>query len=281
LFNLERDIEIEVIHSIIHNQIFLDEGFKSHFAKNKLVFVDNINGVLDCTSIPMHRETGIGLRYNTWCRARAIIHALLKSLNLPPVLTFLTEDAKRITGMGVSDDLRYAEVLSNVFTYINTYYHKEPKLDLMIYNNNFDSSFDFIICSDVLEHVIGDWRNAAKNMYKYLKPGGVLILTVPLQSNLSKTLEHYPGSVGYDVVFTSGEYQHTVINYADRNELAENPVFHGGPGNTLEMRIFEKADLLNKLKEFGFQRQDYYDLYQPLYGVVPNDRSEGVLALFK
>ena len=279
--NLERDIEIEIIKSIINNKVLLDVGFEPHSENNRIIFIDNINGKFDCAAIPMHRETGEGYFNNNWCRSRAIVYALLNSLNLFPILALLPKEAKQIVGMGVSDDERYARVLENVFTYFNTFYHKDPQLDLMVSQKKYNNTFDFIICSDVLEHIIGDWRVAAKNMYDYLKPGGVLILTVPMKRELLKTVEHYPDSIGYDVIFDGNNYHSTIIKWSDRKELAVNPIFHGGPGNTLEMRIFSFNDLKNELNLCGFKKQNYFELNQPLYGIIPNDKFEGVLALFK
>ena len=46
-----------------------------------------------------------------------------------------------------------------------------------------DSSVDVIICSEVIEH-IRDHLNALKEMYRVLKPGGTLLLTVPVQEKL-------------------------------------------------------------------------------------------------
>ncbi|MCX6113157.1 MAG: class I SAM-dependent methyltransferase [Proteobacteria bacterium] len=42
-----------------------------------------------------------------------------------------------------------------------------------------DKSVDTILCTDVLEHIERPW-DAVKEMYRVLKPGGYLILTVPL-----------------------------------------------------------------------------------------------------
>lgn len=41
-----------------------------------------------------------------------------------------------------------------------------------------DQSFDHIVCSEVLEH-IPDYKSALKEIYRILKPGGTLIVSVP------------------------------------------------------------------------------------------------------
>jgi len=43
-----------------------------------------------------------------------------------------------------------------------------------------DNSFDFILCSHVLEHILND-QQAIAEMYRILKPGGTTIIQVPLQ----------------------------------------------------------------------------------------------------
>jgi len=278
--NLELKIEENVIE-MLAREILPEANTFLNYSTEQLVFIDNINGGFDVCQMPMHRETGVGFRFNTWCRARAIIHALLKSLELHPILSTLPNECKHIKGLGISDDFRYARHLEQVFEFVNTYFHQEPRLDLMCYNDKYKSAFDFVICSDVLEHTIGPWQEAILNIYRYLKPGGVLILTVPLNKDLVVTREHYPGATGYEVVFVDGNYQSTKIQYSDRCELALDPVFHRGPGNTLEMRVFALADLQSNLIQNGFTRYDFYELCQPLFGIVPSDPYEGVLCVFK
>ena len=41
-----------------------------------------------------------------------------------------------------------------------------------------DSSFDKIVCTEVLEHIDDD-KTAIKELYRVLKPGGVIAITVP------------------------------------------------------------------------------------------------------
>lgn len=52
-----------------------------------------------------------------------------------------------------------------------------------------DNMFDFIICNHVLEHVSDD-RKALQELYRILKPGGVLILSVPINFSLNETKKH-------------------------------------------------------------------------------------------
>jgi SAM-dependent methyltransferase len=49
-------------------------------------------------------------------------------------------------------------------------------------------SFDFVICTDVLEHIPHPWE-AVQELYAVLKPGGTLLLTTPLNYRLH-TDEH-------------------------------------------------------------------------------------------
>jgi len=50
------------------------------------------------------------------------------------------------------------------------------------------SSFDWILCNHVLEHVPDDAR-ALRELYRVLKPEGIAILQTPFASGLEKTLE--------------------------------------------------------------------------------------------
>lgn len=49
-----------------------------------------------------------------------------------------------------------------------------------------DNSFDAILCTQVLEHL--EWpRESVKEMYRVLKPGGTLYITVPMAQNEHQT----------------------------------------------------------------------------------------------
>ena len=99
---------------------------------------------------------------------------------------------KDIRGIGCSD-WGYADLLAEKFDYVNTFYDHEPQLDLC----NVDwsrwppDSFDFITCTDVLEHVEPPVERTFENMRRLLKPGGVAILTVPTTLEPA-TREHFP-----------------------------------------------------------------------------------------
>jgi SAM-dependent methyltransferase len=51
-----------------------------------------------------------------------------------------------------------------------------------------DDTFDFVLCSHVLEHVPDD-RKAMLELHRVLKPGGVALVLVPMFLDLEETLE--------------------------------------------------------------------------------------------
>ena len=128
--------------------------------------------------------------------------------------------------------------------------------------------YDFIISSDVFEHVPPPSITAFKGAINLLKPGGALILTVPF-SNEEETIEHFPDLNDYKVVqFQDDEF---ILVNRDVNggyKVYENLVFHGGPGTTLEMRVFCRKDITQKFKDAGFQTFEYFDSDVSQYGIL-------------
>ncbi len=51
-----------------------------------------------------------------------------------------------------------------------------------------DSSWDFIVCNHVLEHVF-DYKKALSELYRILKPGGTLIISFPILASLPTLIE--------------------------------------------------------------------------------------------
>lgn len=83
----------------------------------------------------------------------------------------LTFNKNRLVGVGLSDAACYAKILSKISNYTNTFYHREPYLDIMRSSTNF-SEIDYLISSDVFEHTPPPANIPFQNAYKMLKKGG-------------------------------------------------------------------------------------------------------------
>ncbi|MBZ5575191.1 MAG: class I SAM-dependent methyltransferase [Acidobacteriia bacterium] len=83
-----------------------------------------------------------------------------------------------VMGLGLSDLDALADHLTKKFSYRNTYYDRAPRFDI-----RFDDSpigdLDFLISSEVFEHVEPPAGQAFRNSARLLKPSGFLLLTVP------------------------------------------------------------------------------------------------------
>jgi len=183
---------------------------------------------------------------------RAIIRALSTQLlgeNLP-----LSDFPVRpdIRGLGMTDWAGYANTLAEKFCYQNTYFHQEPRLDISAGKipPNFLGN-DFIISSDVFEHIVPPVGRAFENVWKMLKPGGLFIFSVPY-TNKEETIEHFPELYDFTVV---KDHETFVLRNKTREGAVQefkNVVFHGGPGTTLEMRIFSENSIIQHLKGASF-----------------------------
>ena len=152
---------------------------------------------------------------------------------------------KSVRGLGISDSDIYANRLAPLFSYTNTFYHREPYFDLMHPDESEFGRYDFVICSDVLEHIPPPVDAAFDTLAKLLKPSGVLILTLPYSLEPA-TIEHFPGLKEFGILDLGG--RSVLVNrVGDGYEVHDRLVFHNGPGHTLEMRVFTEAEIRAKL----------------------------------
>ena len=160
---------------------------------------------------------------------------------------------KAITGIGLSDAEAYAKPLSHKFSYANTFYHMEPRLDITDVDDAHVGRYDFIVASDVFEHVTPPVSRAFVNARRMLKPGGKLIFTVPFVPE-GHTKEHFPDLFEWTIEERDGTW--TLQNRTLDGEVQTftDLVFHGGPGSTLEMRLFSQGDLTREFLHAGFSR---------------------------
>lgn len=211
-------------------------------------------------------------------RWRSIIHALSselfgKSLALPDF-----PRRPNIVGAGLSDWDGYASVLETKLSYTNTFYHQEPFLDITSIQPEQYESYDFIISSDVFEHIAPPFSRAFENAQRLLKPDGVMIFTVPYVEGL--TTEHFPDLHEYSLQKRQGTW--TLLNRTvdGRTQEFSNLIFHGGPGSVLEMRVCGKDSLLQEVRAAGFESVRIYDTEFPEFGLV-NDPEAPAWALRK
>ncbi|HUA20541.1 MAG TPA: methyltransferase domain-containing protein [Bryobacteraceae bacterium] len=214
-------------------------------------FTCNICGAANASAADLNdRERASCEVCQSSLRTRSVILALSRALfgmdlSLPGFPTL-----KTVRGLGLSDSDTYAGGLQTRFDYKNTFYHRAPGFDLSQPDPTEFGKYDFVICSEVLEHVQGDVDRVFQTLARLLKPTGVLILTVPY-SFIDATIENFASlhetglaQVGSSTVLVnrsaSGQY-----------EVFDRLVFHGGDGATLELRTFSEADLRAKLIAAG------------------------------
>jgi SAM-dependent methyltransferase len=178
---------------------------------------------------------------------------------------------KGIRGFGMSDPPELAQRLAEKFDYINTFYHQEPRLDIAdptpehLAENT--GRYDFILSSEVLEHVSPPVERAFANLNRMLKPAGLLLLTVPYRID-GHTAEHFPELHEYSLASPGGR---TVLVNRRRDgslEVFENLSFHGGAGSTLEMRVFTETSLKEILAAAGFTSVHIASEDVPEFGVL-------------
>jgi SAM-dependent methyltransferase len=231
-----------------------------------------------CSPEQLHRELLRCATCGANARFRGIAHAVQTEL-LGDTATPLraAQPMKACRGIGMSDTEIYAAELQRLFSYTNTYYHTTPRLDVTDPASAAGyRDLDFIISSDVLEHVHAPVTRALAHMNAMLKPGGVLILTVPYLGGY-ETIEHYPHLMEYRIVSLGDSY--SVVNLRPDGAIEHfvKPSFHGGPGSVLELRIFGEGDLLAMLAYTGFAAKILAPAL-PDIGYIWNEAVESPLA---
>lgn len=200
-----------------------------------------------------HRELAICGRCGANARFRGIIHVLANFLGEGDSRA-LQEWPRRkaISGAGMSDWPGYANLLGDKFSYENTFYDRPPKLDIQHPTPAQLGKYDFVISSDVFEHILQPLQQGFDNLLALLKPGGCLIFSVPY-TRTAQTVEHYPGLNEFEILDFGGKKILVNRDEAGALQVYDNPVFHGGEGATLEMRLFCEDDVLSRLVRAGFE----------------------------
>ncbi len=182
---------------------------------------------------------------STW-RHRAIALAITVGLELPfePLADLAPDWSRR--GLGLSDAMPLAAMLSSRFDYVNSWYDRFPRVDLTDVPKELHEEFEFVTCSDVLEHVPPPVDRAIDGLAALVRPGGFAAVSVPGVPEL--TVEYYAGLTAFEL---DGD---TVRWWDDTGaeHLDDSPEFHLGQGQTLAFRCWGMADLARRLAAAGF-----------------------------
>jgi SAM-dependent methyltransferase len=172
-------------------------------------------------------------------------------------------------GIGMSDPDTYDSRLAKIINYQNTFLHKEPKLDITERRSD-QKKYDFVISSEVFEHIEPPIRVAFENLHRLLNRGGFCVFTVPYSLN-GGMREHFADLFDYKIV--KEKDQRVLINRTREGHeyRHSNLTFHGGHGQTLEMRIFNREGLFEILKMASFANIHFHKIEKPEYGIVWND----------
>jgi SAM-dependent methyltransferase len=235
-------------------------------------FICNVCGERQRADIAMFgRETPTCGVCCSSVRYRSLIHNLSLALFDRSLILPDFPENREIRGVGMSDWDGFAVPLAQKLDYTRTYFDQEPRLDLKNLTSEQRGRYDFVLCSEVLEHVETPVEPAFTGLANLLKPTGVLLLTVPYQIDTG-TIEHFPNLHEYSVTCIGSSY--VLVNRTKDGlyEVFDKLTFHGGIGTTLEMRIFGEPDLMRNLSASGFEQVSVAGEDYPPFGILFQER---------
>jgi GT2 family glycosyltransferase len=242
-------------------------AFVRRSAGDETYFLCNICGT--ASGVPrtrLQREVASCPECKSTVRFRSVIHVLSVELFGDSLVLPDFPVRRDIRGLGMSDWSVYAVPLAEKLDYTNTFFDGEPTLDIMNLDERYVGKNDFVICSEVLEHVPPPISPAFVNLRRLLKPGGVLVLTVPYTEE-GTTRENFPDLHEFELVYEGGRKVLKNVTREGVEQRFDNLTFHGGTGFTLEMRLFSRESLFGELEAAGFTDIKVHSEPVPEYGI--------------
>lgn len=173
-----------------------------------------------------------------------------------------------LRGIGLSDWVGYADRFAQRFSYTNTFFHTEPRMDITSVPDELAGTCDVVVSTDVFEHVLPPVNRAFDGARKLLKPGGTLVFSVPFMVEEDETREHFPNLFEFELITDQDGVTRLHNTCRDGSkEVFDDLCFHGGPGSTLEMRLFARNSLQRELERAGFTNIRFDSEFVPQYGI--------------
>jgi SAM-dependent methyltransferase len=151
---------------------------------------------------------------------------------------------------------------------------------------------DYVICSEVMEHVPPPIELAFNNMRELLGEDGVCIFSVPYSLD-DETVEHFPNLFDWQIEHL-GDGTKRLINttFKGDRETFDDLCFHKGPeifdsdgvliegsSDSLEMRLFCERRLRQQITKAGLEISDIIDMNIPEFGLIQSEKWSHVMAL--
>ncbi len=175
---------------------------------------------------------------------------------------------RSLRGLGLSDAPSYSERLREKFDYRNTFYDREPRLDLLHPPEGEYGKYDFLIASEVFEHIPPPVDRGFTSALRLLKPNGVLVFSVPYSLD-PQTAERFPGINQFGLAEVGGQTVLVTRSLEGRLDATDGVVFHiGCTGPALEFREFSEAGLRAVVQTAGFKEFRIYGEDYPPFGIV-------------
>lgn len=217
---------------------------------------------------PFQREAPSCASCGSSVRVRGLLHALSKELLGASLALPDFPRVRSLCGLGVSDGPLYSERLREKLDYRNTFYDREPRLDLLNPPAGDIGRYDFVLASEVFEHVPAPVEGAFSSALRLLKPNGVLVFTVPYSLDPG-TAEHFPAIGQFGLAQVGGRTVLVNRSPDGRLDATDDVLFHVGcAGPAPEMREFSEAGLRATVGAAGFSEFRVYSDDYPEFGIV-------------
>ena len=208
----------------------------------------------------------------TFCRSSVRTRSLLYVLSLELFGVPLTLPdfpvLKALRGLGLTDSEYYAQYLTRSFDYRNTYYDREPRLDIAACEEHPAGTLDFITSSEVFEHVRPPLEATIRNAHRLLGPRGVLVFTTPWGLDVGPpSMEHFPALFDFGLAQLAGGPILVNRTAQGKIELFENLIFHIGLTPALELRRVTAKELRRMFAEAGYTELRFYTEEYPPFGI--------------
>lgn len=195
----------------------------------------------------LHRESMLCRKCRSTWRARAIGLAVQQGLGyeIQPYKTILSDWSR--VGLGISDDVNVSVALHSKFFYSNSFYDTFPFLDIRDIPERAKNCFEFVTCSDVLEHIDKGISEAFQGLRSLVSSGGFVVVSVPITGEKGHS-EFYMDLDRFEIEPDGVHW----VNSNGARFIDHSPEFHGGRGQNLAFRQFSAASLNNSLNSAGF-----------------------------